>query len=58
MATALKKGKQVFPMYVGVILVLIKGTTLIVGVPHVCGGDPEKVVDYTNTFMCSPCMWG
>ena len=31
---------SVFPMYVGVILVVRIVAMTLVGVPHVCGGDP------------------
>ena len=45
-------------MYVGVILIDSLYQLGIIGIPHVCGGDPKasgyKVVG--NEY--SPCMWG
>ena len=48
----------VFPMYVGVILKELRTLSLNLGVPHVCGGDPEWLHVYQIHQLCSPCMWG
>ena len=48
----------VFPMYVGVILVLISPTASAYCIPHVCGGDPLKSLIKPLSTWYSPCMWG
>ena len=47
-----------FPMYVGVILTCITVSIFLIGVPHVCGGDPDAVALFDKKIRCSPCMWG
>ena len=49
---------KVFPMYVGVILILKKLPELLKSVPHVCGGDPIVSKLWLYLAKCSPCMWG
>ena len=45
-------------MYVGVILNDFGKVKAKLGIPHVCGGDPIKAVDYLLNKQYSPCMWG
>ena len=45
-------------MYVGVILSTHFKLLIKLGVPHVCGGDPNQVAVIVGIYRCSPCMWG
>ena len=48
----------VFPMHVGVFLVLPIDKLLIIGLPHACGGV-SKLGDIKMKYgLSSPCMWG
>ena len=49
---------MVFPMYVGVILMLIIISRLWPSIPHVCGGDPVRTPNSRKKGLYSPCMWG
>ena len=48
----------VFPMYVGVIQNVVGADRNALGIPHVCGGDPEIHVCKQHVNSYSPCMWG
>ena len=48
----------VFPMYVGVILLVRIRYNNNLSVPHVCGGDPNVHGLVLVSNVCSPCMWG
>ena len=45
-------------MYVGVILELALRQGVVIGIPHVCGGDPLVVAIVPCVDLYSPCMWG
>ena len=45
-------------MYVGVILLSVMISTPLIGIPHVCGGDPELAYIPIEVAVYSPCMWG
>ena len=48
----------VFPMYVGVILIVLRPVPGNGCIPHVCGGDPQSLAVSGLPFLYSPCMWG
>ena len=50
--------RNVFPMYVGVILCWLLYDGDCQGIPHVCGGDPDTSLRVCPRFWYSPCMWG
>ena len=45
-------------MYVGVIQYIQCFKVAGRGIPHVCGGDPQRVNLGFGVVMYSPCMWG
>ena len=45
-------------MYVGVILAWRPRRDHTTRIPHVCGGDPTRVVLDLVRDAYSPCMWG
>ena len=47
-----------FPAYAGVIPDIIVDRFDIIGVPRVCGGDPDIELRYTANQTCSPRMRG
>ena len=49
---------SVFPTYVGVILRWCMIYVNPFCIPHVCGGDPNKVNCGVYRLTYSPCMWG
>ena len=48
---------SVFSTYVEVILDTIFFSTMLEGVLHVCGGDPDGVFVDQEAKRCSPRMW-
>ena len=49
---------SVFPVYAGVILVVVLDVPDGSCVPRVCGGDPHSSRHLDGLFECSPCMRG
>ena len=49
---------SVFPAYAGVILGAFRALADVVSIPRVCGGDPNRTVNFNITVMYSPRMRG
>ena len=47
-----------FPTYVGMNRKDPFGITLVDGVPHIRGDEPETLTDIEVKIMCSPHTWG
>ena len=45
-------------MYVGVIPLTSFFIMIELRIPHVCGGDPMKIIIANQVSKYSPCMWG
>ena len=52
-----KRHPTVFSTYVEVILSLLLYTTTYMGILHVCGGDPFKIIFISKWIEYSPRMW-
>ena len=45
-------------MYVGVNRVQLVRLSILVSIPHVCGGEPQRGWINEKVIVYSPCMWG